>query len=619
MRSDGGCATSGAGWLTDTFEAVEAPSSGVRPRVHFMGGDEVGWALDDDLAQTRAALAEVVDEVPLEDCDIVHSVWWEPLIDLPAGSLDGKRVVCQFSGEPARYFGLAHFHQVLSLVDRWVAQSQEAVVQLASLGISASHAPYAVDTSTFRRLKDTEAVDQLRERLGIPPDRYLIGNFSRDSEGRDRATPKLVKGPDVFCEVVRLAMDRGAPVHVVLAGPRRGWIRQRLGELSIPFTYVGQDTEGDDIRVNTLPRSELNELYNLVDLTLVASRSEGGPRAVLEAPAAGCKALSSRVGLSPDVLPPECIFDDPMEAAQIIVSDAHGGLLDGPAAGARKHVLARHTPSAVRERLLLAYADLPRVAKRRGRVRRGPGRARRLLQRLKPSVPRIRLGQHVSDELVRLSGHVATSGRGGLLLMPTGAFVHDNAPQISGKWAAVVAAEDVTTRLSDVRAVVRHADAVATDTLWTMSRLDNVESLPTAVIVPPDLEGEVAGDEVTVALVAADQDEGRHVDEVLGDLARSQNWPVVAPDDASVLVVRGLCPPAMLRTALRRGALVVHDGHPWVAELCGFGGVCIDDVGLRDSLPAAIACRAMYRRLLVRRTCAEVADAFRALARQLGA
>ena len=201
-----------------------------------MGGDEVGWALDDDLAQTRAALAEVVDEVPLEDCDIVHSVWWEPLIDLPAGSLDGKRVVCQFSGEPARYFGLAHFHQVLSLVDRWVAQSREAVAQLASLGISASHAPYAVDTSTFRRLEDTEAVVRLRERLGIPPDRYLIGNFSRDSEGRDRATPKLVKGPDVFCEIVRLAMDRGASVHVVLAGPRRGWIRQRLGELSIPFT-----------------------------------------------------------------------------------------------------------------------------------------------------------------------------------------------------------------------------------------------------------------------------------------------------------------------------------------------------------------------------------------------
>src|SRR3546814_8057171 len=71
-------------------------------------------------------------------------------------------------------------------------------------------------------------------------------------------------------------MDLGAPVHVVLAGPRRTWIRRRLQALRVPYTFVGTTTANDreDLAANTLPREVLNELYNIVDLCLIASRSE---------------------------------------------------------------------------------------------------------------------------------------------------------------------------------------------------------------------------------------------------------------------------------------------------------------------------------------------------------
>src|SRR3546814_15967976 len=44
-----------------TTQVMHAP----RPRVHLMGGDGGGWALDDDLAQTRAALAGAIEEADL--------------------------------------------------------------------------------------------------------------------------------------------------------------------------------------------------------------------------------------------------------------------------------------------------------------------------------------------------------------------------------------------------------------------------------------------------------------------------------------------------------------------------------------------------------------------------
>src|SRR3546814_5401791 len=121
-------------------------------------------------------------------------------------------------------------------------------------------------------------------------------------------------------------MDLGAPVHVVLAGPRRTWIHRRLQALRVPYTFVGTTTANDreDLAANTLPREVLNELYNIVDLCLIASRSEGGPRAALEAPASGCKVLSSRVGLTPDLLPDACLFDDALDAARRIArSEEH--------------------------------------------------------------------------------------------------------------------------------------------------------------------------------------------------------------------------------------------------------------------------------------------------------
>src|SRR5690606_14235569 len=118
--------------------------------------------------------------------------------------------------------------------------------------------------------------------------------------------------------MMRCALDRGLPVHAVLAGPRRHWLRRRLDELAVPYSFLGEVVEGDDIKLNILSRETLNHIYNIVDLSVVSSRSDGAPMAALEAPVAGCKMISTPVGMADEVLPPEAIFTTAEEGVDLI-------------------------------------------------------------------------------------------------------------------------------------------------------------------------------------------------------------------------------------------------------------------------------------------------------------
>ena len=53
---------------------------------------------------------------------------------------------------------------------------------------------------------------------------------------------------------------------------------------------------------------ELNELYNCLDLYIVASRKEGGPQAILECAITETPILSTDVGIASEILSPESIF-----------------------------------------------------------------------------------------------------------------------------------------------------------------------------------------------------------------------------------------------------------------------------------------------------------------------
>ncbi len=344
-----------------------------RPRVFLTGGDGLGWALDDDLRLTRRALEGTVSFSDLDSCDIVQSMWWERLAEIPEEALLGKRVVCHVPGEPFRYLSSPRHSATAEIVGQWVTQSRQAQQELASIGVASVLIPYAVDPQVFHPVpKDHDDLVALRDRWHIPSDVYLIGNFHRDTEGRDLTSPKLVKGPDIFAEIMLALARRGQHIHVVLAGPRRFWMRRRLAEFGISYTFVGELVEGqDDISSNVLPQRALNLLYNLIDLYVVSSRSEGGPRSILEAAATRCKVISTAVGLAPDVLQPETIYSSPLDAADLIQRDAQSDCLRATLAPHYQRVVQRHQPTATAALFRDLYAEAGQIPPFAGRRRGG--------------------------------------------------------------------------------------------------------------------------------------------------------------------------------------------------------------------------------------------------------
>ncbi|HEY61394.1 MAG TPA: glycosyltransferase [Anaerolineae bacterium] len=302
----------------------------MKPKIYLTGSDEVGWALDDDLRLTRFALKDDVELVSIKECEIVHSISWLGLKQLPDQLLIGKRVICHASGEPFRYFQIPGYSRIAQKVGFWVSQTTQAQTQLNNLGVKNLLIPYTVDTSLFHPVKlDDPALVALRSKWRIPMDAYLIGNFHRDTEKRDLSTPKLVKGPDVFIEIVKSIRAQGVPVHVVLAGPRRHWIRCQLDMEKIPYTFIGRVVAGDDMVENILPQYMLNLLYNLLDVYVVSSRSEGGPRSILEASATLCKIISTPVGLALDMLDPVCVYQTPPIGINLLLEDYRTNHLAG--------------------------------------------------------------------------------------------------------------------------------------------------------------------------------------------------------------------------------------------------------------------------------------------------
>lgn len=86
---------------------------------------------------------------------------------------------------------------------------------------------------------------------------------------------------------------------VLLTGPARGYVRRGLERRGIPYRHMLFES-----------LDELAPAYHALDLYLVTSRQEGGPKGVLEAMASGVPVVTTRVG-----------------QAQELVEDGRNGLL----------------------------------------------------------------------------------------------------------------------------------------------------------------------------------------------------------------------------------------------------------------------------------------------------
>ena len=155
--------------------------------------------------------------------------------------------------------------------------------------------PFWVNEDIWFEIKEKKT---LREKYQISTDSFVIGSFQRDTEGSDLKSPKLIKGPDRFIEIVKEYNKKEKDIAVLLTGKRRQFLINELEKLNIKYLYFEMvDFKG------------LNELYNCLDLYIVASRVEGGPQAIVECGITKTPIISTDVGFASDILGEESIFN----------------------------------------------------------------------------------------------------------------------------------------------------------------------------------------------------------------------------------------------------------------------------------------------------------------------
>jgi glycosyltransferase involved in cell wall biosynthesis len=278
------------------------------------GRDGTGWSIDADRHYTEQLLREAGIEVtrnPLKS-DVVHLVWWNQALRLRKlkhlSSAKWLAVVTNTIRDDSAEYG-----RLSPVIDCWVAANRAQYDWFQEQNSPCAYQPFYVDERVFHPIALLR--EQICTYLGIDYQlvggKTLIGSFQRDSLGADLSQPKWQKGPDTLVKILQNTSIPRDQWCLIVAGPRRHWLIKQCEELGIPYVFVGEMPKSgqDDVQINTLSREQMALLYNLVDIYIVSSKMEGGPKAIMEAALCQTPVISTKVGLAPDMLVKGSLYD----------------------------------------------------------------------------------------------------------------------------------------------------------------------------------------------------------------------------------------------------------------------------------------------------------------------
>jgi glycosyltransferase involved in cell wall biosynthesis len=188
---------------------------------------------------------------------------------------------------------IKYIDKAIECVDLWHTSCILTKNKLIKLGVPNSkiiQIPLGVNLNIFSPPKSNERLT-LKNQFAIPDGKIVIGSYQKDGNGWGKGLePKMIKGPDIFCDVVE-SLAKKKNIFVLLTGPARGYVKKRLEKAGIPYHH--------DFLKNP---DKVVDYYKVTDLYVVTSREEGGPKQILESMASGVPIISTRVGMAPDVI-----------------------------------------------------------------------------------------------------------------------------------------------------------------------------------------------------------------------------------------------------------------------------------------------------------------------------
>lgn len=266
--------------------------------------DYAGWSLDAD----ALALRRICRGIGIR----CHSGQWAEVSRRQALFLTDQFALLKPEGWGTHRIGFAYFHgrpgtgvPEFDAVHENLRRLHERVsrVQVSHQAMADLVLATGIDPSKVRRIPipvddrlfvpaTASGRQRMRRRLRLPEDAFVVGSFQKDGNGWGEGNePKLIKGPDLFLAAMRALKPHVPGLSVLLTGPARGYVKRGLAEAAIPFRHV------------CLRRPEgLAALYHGLDLYLVTSRQEGGPKAVLESMASGVPLVTTAVGQAAELV-----------------------------------------------------------------------------------------------------------------------------------------------------------------------------------------------------------------------------------------------------------------------------------------------------------------------------
>lgn len=269
----------------------------------FIVGDNSGWSTDIDAMDLRSfaeklgVRAKIVRRMYLNLHQVVHYTSQFSLLLPQIYKSRSKISLDYYHGKPEQDESFRKCFEALKAHEAQIARvrvSNREMETLIKTVISPEKVKLihiGIDTGVFKP-KTGEDRKIAREKLGIPQDAIVIGSFQKDGVGwGEGLEPKNIKGPDVFLKVVENIRKEIQNIYVLLSGPSRGFVKNGLEELGIPYKH----NYFKDYR-------EIANLYDALDLYIVTSREEGGPKAILESMAKGIPLVTTEVGQAKDLV-----------------------------------------------------------------------------------------------------------------------------------------------------------------------------------------------------------------------------------------------------------------------------------------------------------------------------
>lgn len=268
--------------------------------------DKAGWVLDWERQEMRKLCGKL-------DVPVVNSIWkyaakpqsvfffdqfflqnddWLKLLPNRIG-------FAYFHGRPNTgfetfdhiYQQLKRHHNDISRIQVTHSEMRNSVLSTGIDPAKVFQIPIGINLNFFP-FRTLEMKQQARLEFGIPQSAFVIGSIQKDGIGwGDGMEPKLEKGPDILIATASRLKKDIPELLVLIVGPARGYVKAGLEQAGVRYIHIPQQ-----------PYPQVGKIFSALDMYLISSRQEGGPKAVLESMASGVPLVTTRVGHAMDIV-----------------------------------------------------------------------------------------------------------------------------------------------------------------------------------------------------------------------------------------------------------------------------------------------------------------------------